>query len=81
MSLLFKPAGAEHANRYGDSGARSLFIELIDWPSDAPPGWGDLAESDPFGVHGRLAAQALAVYCAFRSREPTLRLQVEELLA
>ena len=80
MSLLVKPAGAEHSNRYGTAGARSLFVELIGREADRCDGRSRLVGAEPFVVDDRLAMPALAVYCAFRSRAPNLRWEVEELL-
>lgn len=69
LSVVFKPAGTEHANRMGPEGARTLQIELDDGVLDAP---GEPARPDEWGwTHGGPAAKRfLDLVCDARQGEP-----------
>lgn len=83
LSILLKPAGADHTNRYGNAGARSFIIEQL--PVAASRGALSLAGSTPALAPATLVPCVLRLYGAFRAahrdaRPEALLPDVEELL-
>jgi AraC family transcriptional regulator len=77
LSLLFKPAGAEHSNHYAPAGARSFIVECTvagDW-------FDGLHRLAPQVGSGALVAPAAAALRAFRSAAPEAPICAEELAA
>ena len=75
MSLLYKPAGAEHSNVYSTDGALSFIVESMT-TSELYQGFERLAPQN--GV-GAFVHSALRLYAAFRSRSPEALVICEEM--
>ena len=80
LSLLFKPAGAEHANRYHCSGARSFIVELEPDEVDDLRPFADFEQYTAHEMRGTPAILALRAYDAFRSTDPNVVVEAEELV-
>jgi AraC family transcriptional regulator len=73
-TVLYRPPGVPHENRYGSSGARTFVIVVP--PAAAPQG----LPGRPLAGSGLLTALAVVCYRAFRSEDPLLSIAAEELL-
>lgn len=75
MSVLVKPAGAPHSNRYSSRGARSFILECTD---DSAP-FGELDDCAPHVAGARLVLPMLELYAAFLMSAPERLVLAEEI--
>ena len=74
QSIILKPAGAQHTNRYAESGARSFILECI----GADPLFEGFERCAPQVGFEVLAPLLLELYFAFRDETPQQHLAAEE---
>lgn len=79
LSLLYKPASAEHTNRYGSSGSRSFIIELLPVSLVRLTPFAALEDRAPQRAAATLAPLALRICAAFRAGETRLLWECEEI--
>lgn len=80
LSLLMKPAGEVHSNKYGRSGARCLIVEVTQGRLEAIRPHSKVFNSTEHLRGGLLPALALRVYKEFRLRDKASPLIIEGLL-
>lgn len=80
-SLLVKPAGEHHANRYGNVGAHCLIIEVMPHRLEAIRRFSKLFDSPAHIRNGLLSALAKKIYKEFRTmNSPASELMIEGLI-
>lgn len=79
-SLLVKPAGESHANRYGDQGARCLVIEVTPERLESIETSSRLFDAPAHTQGGRLSALAMRVYHELLTQDSVSPLMIEGLL-
>jgi AraC family transcriptional regulator len=80
LSLLMKPAGEAHSNKYGSSGARALIIEVKPQRLKAIRSYSETLEHTEYVQGGLLPALAMRVYKEFKMRDQASALIIEGLI-
>ena len=79
-SIVVKPAGALHANAYGDAGSRSLVFEFKTAANEVYAGWSPAFREIRWLPGGVPSAYAWQIRKEGQSQLPGWRIRVEELL-
>jgi AraC family transcriptional regulator len=78
LSLLFKPAGAEHVNTYSSAGARSFIVEPLPNDGSLPAAFVELDRQAPQKSE-QLVPLALLLYRTFQAGDDSASVDCEEL--
>ena len=80
QSLLIKPAGEAHANRYGTAGMRCLVIEFQQHRLESLHGWSQALNQVSHMHGGSLSLLGMRIYKEFRLMDPATPLAIEGLM-
>lgn len=79
-SVVIKPAGEAHANRYGNKGVRCLLVELQPQQLEALHPWSKAFAQPSYIQGGILAVLATRIYSEFRHMDQVAPIAIEGLM-
>src|SRR5262245_16700673 len=79
-SVVVKPPGESHANRYGEAGAHCLVVEVTPRRLEATRPFADLFDRPAFYQAGRLASAFLEIYRELNQPDQATPLVLEGLI-